>query len=99
MGRRGLSLVEAVLSVILVSVLLVASVNTVGASRAAQSATSNRSWGNVLAQGLMSEILQQSYADPASGEVKVFSFGPGADQLPVPVLGPESGEAGDGPSA
>lgn len=93
-GRRGFSLVEAVISVILVSVLLVASVNTVGASRAGQSVTSNRSWGSTLAQALMSEILQQSYADPVSGEVRtIFSFGPGADKLPLPQFGAELGEA------
>ena len=92
-GRRGFSLVEAVISVILVSVLLVASVNTVGASRAGQSVTSNRSWGSTLAQALMSEILQQSYADPGLGEAKMFSFDPGVDPSPMPKLGPEAGEA------
>ena|GEM_PF-509290 len=61
--HRGLSLVEMVISTALVGIALVAALNTVGSSRLAQNKVSVWREGHLLAQALMSEILQQDYAD------------------------------------
>ena len=65
--RRSLSLVEAVLSITIVGITLVAALNTVGASGLAQRATGDRSRARLLAQQLMSEIMRQAYQDPEGG--------------------------------
>jgi Tfp pilus assembly protein PilV len=61
--RRGLSIVEAAISVVLVGVMLVAALNAAGASKLAQAKLSNRGRGMLLAQELMTEILAQAYED------------------------------------
>ena len=63
---RGMafSLVEAVVSVLIVGALLVAALSTVGASRLSQFKTSQASRGQLLAESLMAEILRQDYLDP-----------------------------------
>ena len=63
-ARRGLTLAEAVVSMLIVSVMLVAALNTVGASRKMQKKTVDRSRGFLLAENLMSEILRQAYEAP-----------------------------------
>ena len=63
-ARRGLTLVEAVVSMIIVSVMLVAALNTIGVSRTSQRKTGERSRGVLLAQQLTAEILQQNYEEP-----------------------------------
>ncbi len=68
LNRSGFTLIEAVLSTIIVGAMLVAALNTVGASRLSQYKTSQRSRGQLLAQMLIAEILQQSYGDPDSGQ-------------------------------
>lgn len=60
----GLALVEAVISMVIVSVMLVAALSTVGASRTGEHKMATRARGLLLAQGLMSEILQCAYEDP-----------------------------------
>lgn len=78
-GRRGgFSMVEVVISLIVVSVLLTASLNTVGASVRGTKQVSNVSLGAFLAQEMMSEILTLPYADPDG---------------PTVTLGKESGES------
>jgi len=77
-SRRGLTMVEAVISMLVVGVMLVAALKTVGAARLTERKTGERGRGVLLAEGLMSEILEQSYADPESG---VGSFGLGVDEL------------------
>ena len=62
--RRGFSMVEAAFCVVLVSGLMVVSLNTLGASKVAQRSLSDRTRGYLLASALMSEILNQSYQDP-----------------------------------
>jgi len=57
-------MVEAALSVVLVGGLVVVALDTVGASTVAQNTLAERGRGQLLASALMSEILQQSYADP-----------------------------------
>jgi len=61
---RAFTLVEAAISMALVSVLLVAALNTLGASKLGQLKTMVRGRGHLLAQELLSEIMRQSYADP-----------------------------------
>lgn len=80
-GRPGRSpaaftLIEAVASVFLVSILLTAALTAASASAVTQYHASDRSRGRFLAQSLMSEILTQAYIDPGSS----------------PTFGPETGE-------
>jgi hypothetical protein len=63
-ARRGFSMVEAVFCVVLVSGLVVVSLNTLGASKVAQQSLGDRTRGSLLASALMSEILNQNYQDP-----------------------------------
>jgi type II secretory pathway pseudopilin PulG len=65
--RRALTLVEAVVSIAIVGITLVAALNTVGASGLARRATGDRSRARLLAQQLMSEIMRQAYQDPEGG--------------------------------
>ena len=62
--RRAVTLVEAVVSTAIVGVMLVAALNTVGASQVTQNKMGQRSRALLLAQDLMAEILQQAYEDP-----------------------------------
>jgi hypothetical protein len=66
-----------VISTVLVGVLLVAALRTVGASVFTQYRASERATGQMLADGLLAEILAKSYKDPG----------------PSPVFGRESGES------
>lgn len=61
--RRGLSLLEMIISIPLVGIALVAALNTVGATKVSQFKVSIGREGHLLAQDLMSEILQQDYSD------------------------------------
>lgn len=74
--REGFTLVEAVISTVIVSVMLVAALSTVGASRLIQQKVSLSSRGRLLAESLLAEIVQQAYEDPTE----------------MVVFGPESGE-------
>ena len=57
-------MVEAVMSVLLVGILMVAAMNTLGAAAAAQFKNAERSKAVLLAEDLMSEILAQNYEEP-----------------------------------
>ncbi len=70
------TIVEAVISTIIVAVMFVAALNTVGASRLTQHRASLVSRGQLLAEALLAEILRQSYQEPAD----------------TPVFGREAGE-------
>ncbi len=61
---RGLTLVETVISLVIVGVMLVAALSTVGASRLSQYRISEYSRGQHLAQRMLVEILGRPYADP-----------------------------------
>jgi len=74
---EGFTLVEAVISLIIVATMLVAALSTVGASRLSQQRTSQYNRGQLLAESLMAEILAQDYLDPND----------------TPVFGTESGES------
>ena len=75
--RRGFSLVEIVVSILIVGVLMVAALSTVGATLRRQSDTADRVRAQQLASDLMQEILRQAYQDPSG----------------TPVFGPEAGES------
>ena len=63
-ARPAFSLVEAVVSTVIVACLFVAAMSTVAASKKAELSVSSRLCGQQLALDLMNEILQQAYADP-----------------------------------
>ena len=71
------TLVEAVLSTVIVSVMFVAALNTVGASRLTQHRAALASRGRMFAELLLSEVTEQNYKDPGAS----------------PVFGPETGES------
>lgn len=62
---RGVSMIECVISVVIVSVMLTAALRTVGASVANELYTGRSAIGLALAKDLMSEILAQRYEDVA----------------------------------
>jgi len=73
----GFTLIESVISVVVVGVMLVAALSTLAVASRAQYQTSERRQGLALAQMLMAEILQQAYGDPA---YPPGSFGLGEDE-------------------
>jgi MSHA pilin protein MshD len=75
--RRGLTIVEVAVSAVIVAVLLVASLQTLGAAARARVVQAGQTQAPALARLLMSEIRQTRYADDAVLD------GP---------LGPEAGE-------
>lgn len=68
--RQGFSLIETIVSIVIVGVLFAASLNLVGSSRMTDYTTAVRQRGYLLAEALMAEILQQQYQD--SNETPVF---------------------------
>ncbi len=88
--RPGLTLVEAAISIVLVGVLLVASLNAVGAAKLGQQKNAERGRGYLLAQELMSEIMRQEYADPEDvGKIDLRSA-----SIITSALSSDSGESG-----
>lgn len=79
-GNRpeAFTIVEAMISTIIVAMMFVAALNTVGASRVTQYKASQVIRGQLMAESLLSEILQQSYEDPDG----------------TPIFGLETGELG-----
>jgi type II secretory pathway pseudopilin PulG len=72
---RGFTIVEAIISLIIVATMFVAALNTVGTSRLSQYKSSLGSRGRLLAESLMTEILRRNYQDP-DGQ-SVFGREPG----------------------
>lgn len=62
--RPGFTIAECVISTVIVAVMLVAVLQTVGASKQGQLALVQEIQGQALAQALMTEILPQEYEDP-----------------------------------
>ena len=60
----GFTLIESVMSVLIIAVMYAAVLNTVGSSRQTQVAVTLNRKGHELAEHLMSEIMQQPYWDP-----------------------------------
>ncbi len=65
-ARRAITLVESVISIMLVGVLMVSALDTVGAARLGQLKTGDRREGGFLAAQLMAEILEKEYREPGS---------------------------------
>ena len=82
-ANRAFTLIEAVISVVLVSVLLVSAMNTLGTSKTIQLIMSDHGRGQQLAYDLMSEILEQEYEEP----------------IDLPSFGVEGSESGPSRSA
>jgi len=76
-GVPAFTIVEAVISTAIVAVMFVAALNTVGVSRLTQQRAALTSRGQLFAEMLLSEILQQNYKDSGAN----------------PVFGAETGEA------
>lgn len=72
----GFTLIESVISMLIVGLMLVAALNTIGASRVTQSRGVEQTLGPMLAEELMAEILNQSYEETVD----------------TPTFGRESGE-------
>ena len=75
--RPAFTLVEAVLAMLVVALMLVAALNAVSATKAAELAFTDRTRGAMLAQALLDEVLSREYEDPDASE---------------PVFGPDAGE-------
>jgi len=69
------TIAEAVVSTVIVALMFVAALNAVGASKLTQRQAALTSQGRLLADLLLSEILQQNYKDP--GGAPVFGCEPG----------------------
>ena len=67
MIRRGLTLIETVISMVVVSLLFAAALNASGAAAATRVVTDGRRQGEELCQALMAEILSKPYFDPETG--------------------------------
>ncbi|MGH7179607.1 MAG: type II secretion system protein [Tepidisphaeraceae bacterium] len=78
--RRGFTIIEASVSVIIVSVMLVAALQTVSQAALLQHRIGQRARAKELARAMMTEILQQAYVEPGAS----------------PTFGPEPGEVRSG---
>jgi len=77
-SSAGFTLVEAMISMVIVAVLLVAAMRATGASALVQYKTAERATGRALALGLLNEIVVMRYEEPNG----------------APTFGRESGESG-----
>jgi len=73
----GMSLVELVIASLIVSLMLVAALNTLGSSARASVICAERCVGANLARQLLAEVVQAPYRDPSGGEDR---FGPERDE-------------------
>ena len=73
------TLVESVISMVIVGVMLVAALNTLGASRLNQYKTWTRAQGRLLAESLLAEIFTQPYSDPNGAPLFGVEVGEDAD--------------------
>lgn len=61
---RSFTLIEAVISTVIVGIMFVAAMNVLGATAVSKRSTEQQALGYSLAQDLMNEILNQPYEDP-----------------------------------
>lgn len=76
-GRRGISLVEVTISMVIVSIMSMGVIQMMGVSARTRALSSDRARGLHLAADLLSEICAQHWADPVSG---IESFGVRGDE-------------------
>jgi hypothetical protein len=74
--RRGVSLVEVTIAVLLVALMLAAAVRSVAVARVTEFRMTLQARGRLLAQSLMAEILQKAYQDPTSPTAGVLGPDP-----------------------
>jgi type II secretory pathway pseudopilin PulG len=67
--RRAFSMIETVMSVVMVGGVFLAALNTAGAAAASRREQVFRAEGLLVAQDLMAEILQQAYDEPGGSVV------------------------------
>lgn len=77
------SLIEVVISLLIVAGLLIAALNTLGATRTGQVKLRDQLQAQMLAQQLLAEILQQQYAEP---DISIL----GVDSGETPLAGNRS---------
>jgi MSHA pilin protein MshD len=75
--RRGFTMVETVICVVIVAVMLVAALEMIGTAARLRGTQTDQSRAAALARELLAEIMQYSYVDP---------------ELPTVLLGPELAE-------
>jgi type II secretory pathway pseudopilin PulG len=97
--RPAFTLVEAVISIVIVGVMLVASLSTLGAAARSRRVRLEQSQHLTLAQDLMGEVLQTHYeeSEAAGDQAFIPNVAGQIDILeppehPTPVYGPEPGE-------
>lgn len=61
---RGFTLIESIISILVVGVMFVSSMSVLSQSRLSRFIAADGMQGQLLAESLMSEILQQSYQEP-----------------------------------
>lgn len=76
--RRSIGMVEVIASTLIVSVLLVAALQTVGAAQLASHKTADRRLGRLLAGELMARILPLAYVSPS---FPTAALGPDIDDV------------------
>ncbi|MFP4354908.1 MAG: prepilin-type N-terminal cleavage/methylation domain-containing protein [Phycisphaerae bacterium] len=81
MKRRGFSLIEALISMILVGGLLVAALNAVGYAKAGQHRLATRRQGRLLAEDLRTEINLQPFQAPGTPEGMLATIGPAGHEM------------------
>lgn len=64
--RRGFTMIETLLSTVVVGVMMVAAVRVVATARVMQFHTASRAQAGLLAEGLLAEITSKPYEDPSS---------------------------------
>lgn len=74
---RGFSLIEVVVSLLIIAGLMVAVLNTVGATAVTRRIDADRARGQALAHDLLDEILEMQYEDAGEG---IGSFGKAGDE-------------------
>ena len=75
-ARRGFTLIEATIAIVIVSVMLVTALHTFGSLARGRQIVSTRYTAPGLASQLMSEIVQNRYDEPS----ETFVFGPEATE-------------------
>ena len=81
-GRaRGITLIETIVSVLIVAGLFVAAISTLGAARSAESRTAERLHAQALAEDLLSEVLARPYHHPASPALAAADASDDSDRL------------------
>ena len=79
-SRRGLTLVEVVVSTLIVAMMTVAALNALGAATRSSTSTANRAIAVGLAEDLAAEIVNAAYKEPVASPV----FGPEGSEVNGP---------------